>query len=72
MGILDAGLDKRIEKIVQSGKLLCPFTIGSASTGLGGLQGWTSVALERSIPCGAWCKLYDGNRSDCRLVAHQA
>lgn len=68
MGLLDAGLDKQIEKIVKSGKLLCPFTIGSAATGMGGLQGWTSVALERSIPCGAWCKLYNNERQDCRLV----
>ncbi len=28
MGLLDAGLDKQIEKIVKSVKLLCPFTIG--------------------------------------------
>lgn len=68
MGILDAGLDKSIEKIVKSGKLLCPFTIGAAAPGVGGVGGWKMVALEQSIPCGAWCKLYDASRQDCRLI----
>ena len=68
MGILDMGVEKEIERIVKSGKLLCPFAIGSSNQGLGGLKGYKVVALQQSLQCGAWCKLYDNESKDCRLV----
>jgi hypothetical protein len=62
MAGIEKGLQKVIDDIVKSGALICPF---AASAG-----DWTGqmTALSKAIPCGAWCKLYDGQKQDCRLV----
>jgi hypothetical protein len=62
MAGIGKGLQKVIDDITTSGALICPF---AAAAG-----GWTgqTAALSSAIPCGAWCKLYDNEKKDCRLV----
>ena len=56
------GLQIVIDDIVKSDALICPFAASA-----GNFTGQTT-ALDKAIPCGAWCKLYDKEKQDCRLI----